>query len=118
MSLFKFWDETFKKGCATMLEGISGRRFWAALLLLAFTLPTSTLPALPAPAITRVQAVTSRQVASSPAAATTSPQRALLNQYCVTCHNEKLQTAGLILDRIDVEKSSGNSRSSSLRNKF
>src|SRR5438132_1409052 len=27
--------------------------------------------------------------------------RALLDQYCVTCHNEKLKTAGLILDRMD-----------------
>ena len=29
--------------------------------------------------------------------------RALLNQYCVTCHNERLKTAGLLLDRADVE---------------
>jgi mono/diheme cytochrome c family protein len=27
--------------------------------------------------------------------------RALLNQYCVTCHNEKLKTAGLLLDKAD-----------------
>ena len=32
-----------------------------------------------------------------------SPNRAFLNRYCVTCHNEKLQTAGLLLDKIDVE---------------
>ncbi len=31
-----------------------------------------------------------------------SPQRALLDRYCVTCHNERLQTAGLTLDRMDV----------------
>jgi hypothetical protein len=30
--------------------------------------------------------------------------RALLNRYCVTCHNEKLRTAGLTLDTIDVTK--------------
>ena len=30
-------------------------------------------------------------------------QRALLNRYCVTCHNEKLQTAGLTLDQLDLE---------------
>ncbi len=29
-------------------------------------------------------------------------QRALLDQYCVTCHNERLQTAGLTLDALDV----------------
>src|SRR5579862_1860764 len=31
------------------------------------------------------------------------PERALLNQYCVTCHNERLKTAGITLDRADVE---------------
>ncbi|MSO46168.1 MAG: DUF1592 domain-containing protein [Acidobacteria bacterium] len=28
--------------------------------------------------------------------------RAVLTRYCVTCHNEKLKTAGLSLDRVDV----------------
>jgi Protein of unknown function (DUF1592)/Protein of unknown function (DUF1588)/Protein of unknown function (DUF1587)/Protein of unknown function (DUF1585)/Protein of unknown function (DUF1595)/Cytochrome C oxidase, cbb3-type, subunit III len=28
--------------------------------------------------------------------------RAVLNRYCVTCHNEKLKTAGLTLDKMDV----------------
>ena len=28
---------------------------------------------------------------------------AFLNQYCVTCHNERLKTAGLTLDTMDVE---------------
>ena len=27
---------------------------------------------------------------------------ALLKQYCVTCHNERLKTAGLLLDQLDV----------------
>ena len=31
-----------------------------------------------------------------------SPSRALLDRYCVTCHNERLQTAGLALDRVDL----------------
>jgi cytochrome c551/c552 len=31
-----------------------------------------------------------------------SPDRALLNQYCVGCHNEKLKTAGLMLDKLDL----------------
>src|SRR5882724_10137838 len=29
--------------------------------------------------------------------------RAVLNKYCVTCHNEKLKTADLMLDKLDVE---------------
>ena len=37
-----------------------------------------------------------------------SPERALINRYCVTCHNAKLKTAGLTLDTIDVDKVSEN----------
>ena len=32
------------------------------------------------------------------------PDRALLDRYCVTCHNEKLATAGLMLDKMDLDK--------------
>ena len=32
-----------------------------------------------------------------------SPQRALLDKYCVTCHNERLKTAGLLLDKMNVD---------------
>jgi hypothetical protein len=32
-----------------------------------------------------------------------SPARAMLDKYCVTCHNERLKTAGLMLDKADVE---------------
>jgi hypothetical protein len=31
-----------------------------------------------------------------------SPQH-LINQYCVTCHNEKAKTAGLMLDKLDID---------------
>jgi cytochrome c551/c552 len=31
-----------------------------------------------------------------------APQRAVLDQYCVTCHNQKLKTAGLMLDKLDL----------------
>ena len=33
-----------------------------------------------------------------------STYRAVLNRYCVTCHNVKLKTADLMLDQMDVEK--------------
>src|SRR5204862_3330070 len=29
--------------------------------------------------------------------------RALVNQYCITCHNEKLKTGDLMLDKLDLE---------------
>src|ERR1700693_4762472 len=31
-----------------------------------------------------------------------SSDQALLNQYCIGCHNEKLKTAGLMLDKLDL----------------
>jgi hypothetical protein len=35
--------------------------------------------------------------------AQTSPQHALINQYCVTCHNEKAKVGGLALDKADID---------------
>lgn len=35
---------------------------------------------------------------SEPVPTASATQRALLNQYCVGCHNERLRTAGLVLD--------------------
>src|SRR6266705_2503596 len=29
-------------------------------------------------------------------------ERALLDQYCVVCHNQRLKTAGLMLDQLDL----------------
>ena len=40
--------------------------------------------------------------ATVPDAAAQAPSRALLDRYCVTCHNERLQTANLMLDRVDL----------------
>jgi hypothetical protein len=45
----------------------------------------------------------SQQAAPAPLASVVSPHRAVLNRYCVTCHNERLKTAGLRLDQIDVD---------------
>jgi hypothetical protein len=33
-----------------------------------------------------------------------SAERALLDRYCVTCHNERVKTAGLLLDRMDLDR--------------
>jgi hypothetical protein len=37
-------------------------------------------------------------------ASTSSPERALLNKYCITCHNDKLKTAGLSLQALNPER--------------
>ncbi len=44
----------------------------------------------------------SAQTPSATRSADAPDPRALLDQYCVTCHNERLQTAGLRLDTSDV----------------
>ena len=36
------------------------------------------------------------------AAQTAIPDRALLDRYCVTCHNERMRTADLMLDQVDL----------------
>src|ERR1700761_3984474 len=36
-------------------------------------------------------------------ASTDNPARELANKYCVSCHNEKLKTADLALDRTDAD---------------
>ena len=45
-------------------------------------------PAVPAAAVAAVPDV--------------SAQRALVDQYCVPCHNQKLKTANLLLDQLDL----------------
>ena len=44
-----------------------------------------------------------QQEASSAAPQAASQYSAVLNRYCITCHNEKLKTADLILSKLDVE---------------
>ncbi len=47
-------------------------------------------------------AVGAQTRSSGLAASSAAPQRALLDRYCVTCHNQRLQTGGLALDALDV----------------
>ena len=44
----------------------------------------------------------SRQTQPTTSEATSSQYRAVLDQYCVTCHNERLRTGGLALDKMDL----------------
>jgi mono/diheme cytochrome c family protein len=55
-------------------------------------------PATPAPA-----AAAAAPPATAPAI---SPQKALINQYCVTCHNDRVKTGGLTLADFDPEQAS------------
>ena len=49
-------------------------------------------------------AAPSRTPPAEQPAATAVSQRALLDRYCVTCHNERLRTGGLALDALDVSR--------------
>jgi mono/diheme cytochrome c family protein len=46
------------------------------------------------------EAIAQRPSASS--SASSSTQRALVDKYCVTCHNQRTKTAGLTLDAVDL----------------
>jgi cytochrome c5 len=47
-------------------------------------------------------------VATGQTSTDTPPTRQILDRYCVTCHNERLKTAGLMLDQVDVGDVAGN----------
>ena len=64
----------------------------AGTLLAGFTSVASTLTSIPQQSTTHVTD------------ATTSARRKFLDTYCVTCHNQKSAVAGLMLDKIDLEK--------------
>jgi mono/diheme cytochrome c family protein len=42
------------------------------------------------------------QSQAKPQVSDVAAQRALIDQYCVTCHNEKAKTANLLLDQLDL----------------
>jgi cytochrome c5 len=50
--------------------------------------------------IARLQAA--GQAATAAAAPATAPDRALLDKYCVTCHNDRLKTAGFTVEKLDI----------------
>jgi mono/diheme cytochrome c family protein len=46
--------------------------------------------------------------ASTAAAAAEPDYKGVVTKYCVTCHNERLKTAGLMLDKVDASNPSAN----------
>ena len=62
--------------------------------------PAPAAAPAPAPRASQAPAVPSASAAASSVAA----QRALLDQYCVTCHNARLKTANLLLDQLDLSR--------------
>jgi hypothetical protein len=62
--------------------------------------PQQTPPAVPTVTPFVGRPVMGRQTSSS--SVPVSSPRAVLDTYCVTCHNQRLRTAGLALDSLDV----------------
>ena len=59
--------------------------------------------ALGAATLAIIFAATSTTAQRGPASApTAAAQRALLDQYCVTCHNDRLKTSNLSLEKLDL----------------
>jgi mono/diheme cytochrome c family protein len=77
------------------VKGNNKGLLWICLCLLVLATATMAVPQGAAPA--------QQASATLPAA-----QRALLDQYCVTCHNQQLKTAGLTLDRTELNDIAGN----------
>jgi mono/diheme cytochrome c family protein len=73
-------------------ESTMRRSFWLIAVWMAFSTVSSSM-----------QGAAPRQAAPS-VAGTAVSSRAVFDKYCVTCHNEKLKTAGLMLDTLDVAK--------------
>ena len=75
---------------------------WGVLCALASALlwPGAGALARPAP-----RAAAPSQQSASPvlAVASASTYRAILDRYCVTCHNSRLRTANLALDAVALE---------------
>jgi len=76
---------------------------YAAALILALRTPTPTVAAQ-----TVAQAAGAVQPAAPPTAPAASPQRALVDRYCVACHNQRGKAAGqeparkITLDDLDI----------------
>ena len=55
-----------------------------------------------------VSAQAAGQQSSEPSPSEASQFRGVLNRYCITCHNERLRTAELLLDQMDVANPTAN----------
>jgi mono/diheme cytochrome c family protein len=80
-----------------------GRRSRAARASIPVLVSGSIAVALSGPQISALQTARTELAPTRPV-----ERQAVLNQYCVTCHNQKLRTAGLALDRPDVADASAN----------
>jgi mono/diheme cytochrome c family protein len=81
-----------------------GRRVTGALAVALMAFATASFVSLQAqaPRARRATAAPATRAASTPDPAVVARQRALVDQYCVTCHNDRTKTANLSLQNLDV----------------
>ena len=77
------------------MRGWPMRRAAGVLVLSCLVVPLGAEPAPPAEPAPQAEPA----AAGAPAA---SAEQALLDRYCVTCHNDRLETGGLSLERVDI----------------
>ncbi|MEQ1728773.1 MAG: DUF1592 domain-containing protein [Vicinamibacterales bacterium] len=94
-----------RRTAAALITVLTGG--WVAALSGA---PTGLVAGAPVPAATiasAAQAPAPAPVAPAPATSRT-PRQTTVQRYCVTCHNQRMKTAGLMLDTLDVEHPGAN----------
>jgi mono/diheme cytochrome c family protein len=84
--------------CAAWVGAIGFEASWAVH---ASQAPAATRQAPAAPQTPASTGASPATAAASTAAPT--PAKQLVNTYCVTCHNERLKTGGLMLDKADAD---------------
>src|SRR5580658_6996830 len=89
---------TARRNSEARKRGIE-RMQWLCMACLALAAPLSGAAT---PQANLAEGATRRASAGAPPTQVIN-SRDLLNRYCVTCHNERLKTAGLMLDRADAD---------------
>lgn len=81
----------------------SAHLVFASSVVVAST-AVSTAPSGPRQSAPRVQLASShvRAATVQPRSNTALPSKAFVDTYCATCHNQRLKTAGLVFDALDV----------------
>ena len=89
---------------ATKITKITKRTLTACACLAWVAFVGRVLPLRPAALSAQTPGLQSKTRPTLPPATTESPARALVSKYCITCHNERLKTANLLLDKADADR--------------
>ena len=88
--------------CGAVLGGL--RRSFAAVNGIVCLLLGVALFVLSAGSAVRGASALQASPAQVSSSSSVPAQRALVTRYCVTCHNKRVKTAGLMLDKMDLDR--------------